>query len=274
MSLLLAEGCSPLRTFNALIPKDRGGRQVAEGVVYAAQGQKLDVYAPAERGAARLPVIVFFYGGSWNSGTRRGYVFVGRALASRGFVVVIPDYRQVPLVRYPAFVQDGAAAVRWTIGHVADFGGDPRRIVLAGHSAGAYIAAMLAVDERWLGKDRINVRGLIGLAGPYDFAPFDVPASQEAFGEWPDPAETQPVTWAGQGDPHALLMIGEQDKTVMPRNSEALALRLNAGGSSAHIIRYPGLGHIGMLTALARPLRGKANVLGDIADFSNDVTGL
>jgi acetyl esterase/lipase len=217
-------------------------------------------------------VIVFFYGGSWNSGSRSGYAFVGRALAARGFVTVIPDYRLVPEVVYPGFVLDGASAVRWVRAHAKDYGGDGERIVLVGHSAGAYIAAMLAVDDRWLGPDRAAVRGLAGLAGPYDFAPFTVGASIQAFGDWRIPAETQPVTWAGAGDPPALLLAGDKDTIVRPRNSDALAAKLRAGGVPVEVKRYAGVGHIGILTATAKPFRGKAPVVEDVAAFAARVT--
>lgn len=271
LGFVAAVSCSPLRTFDFLVPKDSGGARVASGLSYGeGPRRRLDVYAPRAPGEGR-PVVVFFYGGSWNSGTREGYGFVGRALAARGFVTIIPDYRLVPEVRYPGFVEDGAAAVRWASAHAREYGGDPRRIVLAGHSAGAYIAAMLAVDGRWLGADRAAVRGFAGLAGPYDFAPFDVAASRDAFGSWPKAEETQPVTWAGAGDPPALLLVGEDDRTVRPRNSEALAAKLTAGGVPARIVRYPGLGHVGLLIALARPLRGRAPVLDDLARFIAEV---
>ncbi len=272
LSLLVA-GCSPLATFDRLVPKDSGGRRVAEALSYGSDvRQRLDIYAPRTAGTGGRPVVVFFYGGSWNSGTRSGYAFVGRALAAQGFVVVIPDYRLVPAIRYPAFVEDGAAAVRWTKGHIAGFGGDPAKLVLMGHSAGAYIAAMLAVDDRWLGHDRQAVRGLVGLAGPYDFAPFDVDVSRAAFGAWPRPEETQPVHWAGAGDPPALLLVGADDKTVLPRNSEALAARLRAGGVPVTLRAYPKLGHVGMILSVARPFRGRAPVVADVAAFVRQVT--
>jgi acetyl esterase/lipase len=217
-------------------------------------------------------VILFFYGGSWSSGTRTGYSFVGRALAARGFVAIIPDYRLVPEVTYPGFVEDGATAVRWARANARSYGGDGERIVLAGHSAGAYIAAMLAVDGRWLGADRGAVRGLIGLAGPYDFAPFTVASSQAAFGDWPKPEETQPVTWADASAPPALLLTGANDDTVKPRNSRALADRLIKAGVAAEVKAYPGIGHIGILTAVAKPLRGQAPVVADMAAFAERVT--
>ncbi len=268
VTLLLLAGCTPLSTFDALVPKDRAGVRVAQGVAYGSDPrQRLDIYAPRASASGRRPVVVFFYGGSWNSGDRAGYAFVGRALAARGFVAVVPDYRLVPAVRYPAFVEDGAAAVRWTEAHVADYGGAPDRLVLMGHSAGAYIAAMLAVDGRWLGAARAGVRGLVGLAGPYDFAPFDVDASRAAFGGWPRPADTQPVTWAGAGDPPAFLAWGADDHTVRPRNSQALAARLRAGGVAVETRAYPGLSHVGLLLAIARPLRRRGPVLADAARF-------
>jgi acetyl esterase/lipase len=264
----LAAACSPLTTFDRLVPKDRGGIRVAKDLAYGdAPRQRLDVYAPREACGRPRPVVVFFYGGSWNSGTRAGYAFVGRALAARGFVTVVPDYRLVPDVHYPAFVEDGAAAVRWAISHADAYCGDGGSVVLMGHSAGAYIAAMLAVDPRWLGASRPAVKGLVGLAGPYDFAPFDVAASRAAFGQSPDPAATQPVTWAGAGDPPALLLYGSDDTVVRPRNSQALAAKLRAGGVAVDERAYAKLGHIGILLALARPFRGRAPVLDDVAGF-------
>ncbi|MEO6387161.1 MAG: alpha/beta hydrolase [Croceibacterium sp.] len=267
-----AVACAPLKTFDTLVPKDSAGTRVASGIAYGeGPRRKLDVYAPRDSAAGR-PVVVFFYGGSWNSGSRSGYAFVGRALAARGFVAIIPDYRLVPEVRYPGFVEDGARAVLWARDHAADYGGDPERIVLAGHSAGAYIAAILATDDRWLGAEHARLKGLVGLAGPYDFAPFDVASSQAAFGQWPHPAETQPVTWAGAGDPPALLLTGADDDTVKPRNSEALAAHLRQAGVEADHISYPGVGHVGILLSLARPFRGRAPSLDAMAAFVDRVT--
>lgn len=274
VAALAGAACTPLLTFDALVPKDNDGVRIARDIPYdRGPRQKLDIYAPRYRRAdARLPVVLFFYGGSWASGTRAGYAFVGRALAAQGFLVVIPDYRIGPDNLYPDFVEDGASAVRWVMAHGQDYGGAPDSIILCGHSAGAYIAAMLAVDDRWLGADRRAIKGLAGIAGPYDFAPFDVAASKAAFGAWPDPTETQPVRWAGKGDPPTLLLVGDADETVRPRNSEALAAKLGAAGVPVRIKHYPGIGHIGMVTAIARPFRYRASVVADIAHFVKDVT--
>jgi acetyl esterase/lipase len=264
----------PLGTFNALMPKDRASTRVAQGVPYGAgERLKLDVYAPRSTGASKRPVILFFYGGSWNSGRRQGYAFAARALAARGFVVIVPDYRLVPEARYPDFLHDCAAAVRWARRHSGDYGGDGERIVLTGHSAGAYNAAMLALDPSLLGPDRAAIRGLAGLAGPYDFLPLDDASTIAAFGAWPEAAETQPINHAAAGAPPTLLLHGASDTRVKPRNSRKLAGLLRAAGSEVRLEVYPGVGHVGILTALAIPFRRKAPALADVADFASEVTG-
>lgn len=271
--LLIATSCSPLKTFNSLVPKDSGVDVVAREQVFRDGPRgRLDLYAPRRRGGEPLPIIVFFYGGSWNSGTKDGYAFAGRALAARGFLVAIPDYRLVPEVRFPAFLEDAAAAVRWVRAHAGRYGGDPDRIVLAGHSAGAYNAAMLSLDPRWLGRDRPAIRGFAGLAGPYDFLPFDTPASRAAFGEAPDPPATQPVRFASPGDPPALLLVAGKDDLVRPRNAISLAAALRGAGVPVEVRTYDKIGHIGILTALSRLFRGKAPVLRDLAEFARKVT--
>ncbi|HWJ58911.1 MAG TPA: alpha/beta hydrolase [Sphingomicrobium sp.] len=266
-------GCSPLNAFDTLIPKDRGSVMAIKDAAFGPdERQRLDVYRPRGSPASKLPIIVFIYGGSWQSGSKAGYSFVGRALAARGFVTVIADYRLVPEVHYPAFVEDNAAAVRWAIANAPRFGGDPDRIVVAGHSAGAYGAAMLALDGRWLGADRNRVRGLIGIAGPYDFLPLDGPITRAAFGNAPDLSDTQPVTHAGRGDPPSFLATAADDRTVRAYNSDSLAARLRAGGVRVERVTYPRVGHVGILTAIAKPLRGRASVLDDMTAFAHEVT--
>src|SRR5687768_11357529 len=173
---------NPLATFNLLMPKDRASVRLAEGLAYGRHDrQRLDIYAPRRRDAL-LPVVIFFYGGGWENGTRSGYGFAARAIAAQGFLVVVPDYRLVPEVRFPDFLRDCAEAVRWSRRHVARYGGDADRIVLLGHSAGAYNAAMLAFDPRWLGAERTKIRGVVTLSGPFDFLPLEDRAAIEAFG--------------------------------------------------------------------------------------------
>ena len=270
---MLLSACSPLSAFDTLVPKDGGTRRVAHDAAYGAHPrQKLDVYAPRRVGAGPRPVVVFIHGGSWQSGSKNGYGFAGRALAARGFVVAVPSYRLVPETVYPGFVEDGAAAVRWVRANAARFGGDGERIVLMGHSAGAYNVAMLALDPRFLGRDRAAVRGFVGVAGPYSFLPLDGPITRAAFGRAPDLPATQPVNQASAGDPPALLLHGAKDGTVRPENSRVLAERLRAAGVPAEARIYPGVGHVAIVTALARPFRGRAPVLDDTAAFVERVT--
>jgi acetyl esterase/lipase len=263
-------GCSPLTAYNALTPADGGAVLARSDVAYGRHPrQTLDVYVPANRPTA-APVVVAFYGGSWNSGRRQDYAFLGKALSAQGFVVIIADYRLVPEVRFPGFLEDSADAVAWTYRNAATFGGDPARLYLFGHSAGAYNAAMVALDGRYLrraGIDPAVVKGVAALAGPYDFLPLDLDVTRAAFGGAADLAATQPINFVSPGAPPMLLATGADDTTVYPRNSEALAERLRRVGTPVSVRRYPGIGHIGIMLALSRPFRGNAAVLADVAQF-------
>jgi acetyl esterase/lipase len=264
---------SPLTAFNAFVLKDLGGRLLARDLAYGDHPrQQLDLYSPRRPpGRKALPIIAFFYGGSWASGVRQGYGFVGRALAARGFLVAVADYRLVPEVRFPAFIEDAAGAVRWLIAHAGAHKGDPGRLVLMGHSAGAYNAAMAALDPQWLGPDRSRIAGLIGLAGPYDFLPLSGAVTKAAFADADDLEATQPVRFAGEGAPPTLLLHGGQDRTVLPRNSKRLARAIAAGGGAARLKIYPQVGHVAILTALALPFRYRALVLADAVAFAKEV---
>jgi acetyl esterase/lipase len=267
----LLAGCSPFGIVNGLVPSQ--GYRTRKDVAYGAHPrQRLDVYQP-DTAHAPAPVIVFFYGGNWNAGERRNYLFVGEALASKGFVAVIPDYRLYPDVRFPDFLHDCAAATRWTLEHIAELGGDPKRLFLMGHSAGAYNAAMLAFDSQYLrgaNVDPRQVRGFIGLAGPYDFLPLTGPISKAVFG-FPDTSPTtQPIHFASAEDPPALLVAGDADRTVDPGNSARLAAALRKRGVAVREIVYPGVSHMKIVGALAAPFRGIAPVLDDVAAFITD----
>lgn len=266
--------CSPLRTFDSVMPKDSGSRMVASDITYGEGARrKLDIYAPAVVNGRSLPVIVFIYGGSWANGTKEGYHFAGRALAAQGFVTFLPDYRLVPEVRFPGFLTDCADAVRWVRAHARDYGGDPDRIVIVGHSAGAYNGAMLALDSRLLGKDRAAIKGFAGLAGPYDFLPFNGKVVENTFAAWPKPDETQPIHYADASAPPMLLLHGNEDGTVWPKNSINLNRKLQSMGADSQLKVYPKVGHVGIVTALAKPFRGDVPVLADVSAFAHRVTG-
>lgn len=268
---LALAGCSPLGVFDTVVPKDAGSGIVASGIAYGDNPrQRMDVYAPSGTARGTLPVVVFFYGGSWDSGRREDYHFAARAIAAQGFVTVVPDYRLYPEVRFPGFLEDGARAVAAVRAKAGEWGGDWERIALTGHSAGAYIAAMLALDPKWLGDAGVparSIRAWAGLSGPYDFYPFDAASSQRTFGQAPDPQVTQPINFAGRGDPPAFLATGSADDTVRPRNSIRLAETLRAAGVSVDLEIYEGLSHTDTLLALSRPLRGRGPVLDDLGAF-------
>lgn len=263
-------GCSPLALFDAIGPRDGGGRQAARNQPFGTNlRQRLDVYAPVEV-PEPAPVVVFFYGGSWSSGAKEDYAFVGHALAAQGFVTVLPDYRLYPEVAFPGFLEDGAAAVAWVHANIARFGGDPNRIVLAGHSAGAYNAAMLGLDPRYLkaaGVDPKVIRAVAGLSGPYDFLPLDTDTTVKVFGQAPDKAATQPVAFVGPRSPPAFLASGDADTLVKPRNTQSLAAKLRAANIPVQERIYPGLDHSDTLLALSVTFRSKAPELAEMAAF-------
>ncbi|WP_428032000.1 alpha/beta hydrolase [Ancylobacter sp.] len=266
-----AEG--PVAALNALARLE--AVQVTENLSYAdGPRHRLDVYAPSGQGQGR-PVVVFFYGGGWEAGERAMYRFVGAALASRGFVTIIPDYRLYPEVRFPAFVEDGARAVRWARDHAAEFGGDPSRLVLIGHSAGAQIATLLAFDDQWLATvkmvPRRDLAGVVGLAGPYDFLPLGSAKLKKIFPE-PGRGSSQPINVVTGEEPPAFLATGANDTTVDPANSARLAARIRQKGGEATLIVYKKADHRLILGAFSRPLRLVAPVLDDVSGFLDRVT--
>ncbi len=245
-----------------------GGTRVATAVGFGKHGQKLDVWRSGEAKAGGAPVLIFYHGGGWVKGARGDYGWVGRAYAARGFVVVVPDYRKVPGVRFPAFVQDAAEAVKWTQDNIARFGGDPDRIAVAGHSAGAHSVAMLALDPQWLAAAGAPgaIKAGVGLSGPYDFYPFTGRAVA-AMGEWPRPQETQPLHYARADAPPLMLVTGTEDTTVRPKNARNLARRLKELGAPVELKEYPRLDHEDIAMALSLPFRSKGSVLDDSVRF-------
>jgi acetyl esterase/lipase len=266
--LIALAGCSAGKMLD--ITTSSGGALVTRNIAYGMdKRQTLDVYVPKNVRAA--PVAIFFYGGTWQSGDKATYAFVASALAARGIVTVVPDYRLYPAVRYPAFLEDGAAVVRWARDHARTYGGDPDKIFVIGHSAGAYIAAMLALDRQWLGREKLNpqrdLKGFVGISGPYDFLPFDDRTVAEIFSPARTPEATQPVNQIRPGNPPVLLLHGQSDTVVYPGNSIALARKLHAVGSQVDLRLYPGVSHIGIIGAMGSPLRFIAPTLHDTANF-------
>jgi acetyl esterase/lipase len=264
---LLAAGCSPTAPLNLLT--SRQGIEIERSVAYGpGSHQTLDVYRPDRSGP--VPVVVFFYGGSWQSGSKEDYLFAAAALAKRGYVVIVPDYRLYPEVKYPTFLEDGASAIAWAKRNARRLGGDPRNLFVMGHSAGAYIAAMLAIDNRWLATVKLSpkkdVAGLIGLSGPYDFLPLRDDTLKIIFGG-ANRADTQPIGHVSGDEPPALLATGTGDSVVDPGNSTRLANKLRAAGDKATVINYPNKGHLVTIGAFAGSLSFLAPVLDDVDAF-------
>ena len=267
LAILLA--CSPLTAINTL-SSGSASRLTPDLPYGAGPRNKLDIYTPlAATGPA--PVVVFFYGGNWTTGERADYAFVGRALAARGMVAVIADYRLYPEVRYPDFLDDTAQAVAWTIKEVAHYGGNPKHVFVMGHSAGAYNAAMLALDGRWLAKQGMTpaaLRGWIGLAGPYDFLPVENKTARPVFLYPATPPESQPINHVTAAAPPALLLAARQDTLVNPeRNTGGMARQLRAQGVPVSEQYYDKVGHATLVASLAWPLRSLVPTLDAVEQF-------
>lgn len=260
-------GCSPAPIINLLI--SRQGYRVEENLAYGNDPrQKIDIYSP-DRPAGKAPVILFFYGGSWQNGRKEDYLAFGATFASKNIVVAIADYRVYPQVRYPDFLKDSAAAFAYVHAHIAQYGGDPDRIFLAGHSAGAYNVMMLAADPHYLreaGADPSWVHGVIGIAGPYDFLPLHDPVLIKIFGG-AHRVDTQPITYIDGKRPPMLLAAGDADETVSPGNTVRLAAKLRSFDSPVEEKIYPGVGHVGIILSLAPVLRGNTTLRKDIIRF-------
>ena len=264
--LAAAATSTPAFVLNATVPRE--GYTIHSDLAYGENPrQRLDIYVPDR--VANAPVILFFYGGTWQSGSKDDYLAFGEAFASQGFVVAIADYRLYPEVKFPAFLNDSAQAVRFVHDKIGAYGGDPNRIFLTGHSAGAYNAVMLASDLRYLmnaGADISWIRGVIGLAGPYDFLPLASASLIDMFGGR-ERRETQPINAIDGKRPPMFLAAGGDDRTVLPRNTLNMAARLTATGNMVEHKIYPGEGHIGLILSLSRPFRSRTTLHADMTAF-------
>lgn len=233
-----------------------------------AHGLALDVYSPAD--ASHAPVVVYFYGGSWMTGKRQWFRWMGETLASQGVVAIVTDVRPWPETRMAGFLGDAARAVRWAHDHAGAFGGDPAHIFVMGHSSGGQIAAMLATDRQWLaavGMKPRDLAGMIGVAGTYDFIPFDEPEFYDIFGHTPaEQTASQPINFVDGDEPAALLLQGENDTIVSPAEAVSFEGRYRSEGEPVTLKLYPHVGHETLLLAFG-PLKSRASVLADTMDF-------
>ncbi len=265
--LFAVAGCSSFDVVNGLTPS---GHYTSDRDIAYAEGprQTLDIHVP-EKGVSGAPVVVFFYGGGWREGSKDDYEFVASRLTDAGIIVVLPDYRLYPQVAFPDFIKDSALALGWVHNNISRYGGDPGRLFVAGHSAGAYIAAMLALDTQFIedvGMKQGDIAGLIGLSGPYDFLPIESGYLLNVFPQV-SRQDSQPVTFVDAGAPRTLLIHGTDDETVYAANSERLAARLRDAGVSVELHLYDEVGHARVVAAMAGPFDGLAPTAADIIAF-------
>jgi acetyl esterase/lipase len=270
---LAASACTSVQYFLANAPTRLGAYDRVVDLKYGDDPrQRLDAYSP--RKAQNRPVVVFWYGGSWLNGAKSNYRFVGASLAERGFVVLLPDYRLYPAVKFPLFLEDAAHAVAWAQRHAAQLGGDPHRIVLMGHSAGAHMAAFLAFNHGFLARAGARpqwIKGLVGLSGPYALRP-NSRVLHEIFAAPYSSSDWQPVQFVDERSPPTLLFHGTQDTVVEVAHAERLRDALRAQGVPVEARILNGRKHADTVAAFALGARYRAPVLADTVRFIERVT--
>ena len=278
LSILLSSlsACSSTGLLLANSLARMGDYQVIDDIQYGPEATNgLTIFSPEAINSSR-PTIIFFYGGCWGACLtlkREHYVFVAEALTTHGFNVVIPDYRLYPKVGITEIMNDAQSAVEWVSSNIQNYQGDPNQILLMGHSAGAHIAALLTLDERYLSNSTYQkIKGMIGMAGPYDFLPFDEDYQRKVFAPESDYANTQPINFVDGSEPPMLLLYGHDDTTVKPRNIKSLTAKTNLAGGQVIARYYQGLDHIDLISALSIPLRNSQPVLTDIIHFVENVS--
>jgi acetyl esterase/lipase len=268
----VAAGCGRVAFIAANVPAAFGAYRRHPNIPYGAGPQhRLDVYVPKDVSVKPPPpLILFWHGGRWSFGDKVDYRFVGAALAELGYVTVVANYRHYPEVKMAGFMDDAARAALWASAHGEEFGADPKRLYLMGHSAGAHLAALVTLDPRYfaaIGKPAPPIAGVIGLSGPYDFLPLREADVQDMFGPPQNYPESQPINFVRSDAPPMLLIHGLKDETVWPKNSRNLAAALSAQGVPVTLKLYPKLLHADTVAALSRPVRSRAPTLADIAAF-------
>lgn len=267
MALLAA--CTPARIQQAVNDSNSvRGLRVQTDLPYGPDPrQKLDLYAPLD--AVDAPTLLFIHGGSWQGGDKSGHAFVGESLARAGYVVGVMNYRLAPQNRYPAYVQDGAAALRWLRERAVSFGGHPDNLFVMGHSAGGFNAVELVNNPPWLNEVNVPVsslRGVIGIAGPYSYDFRDYP-SWVAFPEGGNPEDIMPDRHVRPDAPPHLLLVAADDRTVHPQNALNMEAALKRAGVPVERVVLPRLNHITVVGALARNLTWLGGTRAEVIRF-------
>lgn len=233
--------------------------------------QQLDVYLPMGASQEKRPVVVFFYGGCWGACTtyrKEQYAFVAEAFTSHNMIAVIVDYRLYPDVMFPDMIADASRAVEWVHKNIAAYGGAADNIFLVGHSAGGHLAAMLTMDKKLLTRETYaGLKGFVGLAGAYNFLPFDEDYMPRLFGPPMQALDSQPVHFVDGTEPASLLLYGADDTRVKRKNIDGLQDSLLAVGSSVQVKIYDGVDHGSIVAAFSVLLRDSKPVFADVLAF-------
>jgi acetyl esterase/lipase len=204
---------------------------------YADKKDRLDIYAP--EGASGAPVIVSIHGGGLRAGDKSGQTFVGQRFASAGQVTVVVNHRLSPGVMHPAHIEDIAAAVAWTKKNIAKHGGDPQRLFVIGHSAGAYLAALLVLDPKYLATHGLTPRDIRGVVPVSGFFYVDRPgvAPDRPRDTWGTDVNVwkaaSPATYLSANVPPLLLLYADGDDEWRRKQQDEFASALRARGSHA-----------------------------------------
>lgn len=267
----IAYGTDPRQRLDVYTPQAKGGEQPRAGAQATAPAN-----APtgASAGTTGRPVVIFWYGGSWQSGSKSDYRFVGAALAEHGYITVLPDYRLYPDVKFPDFMDDAAHAVAWVQQHAQEFGGDPHRIVLMGHSAGAHIAAYLTLNREFLARRGARpewIVGLVGLSGPYVLAPNSRTLNRIFAAPWGE-SDWQPIRFATSQAPPTFLAHGLSDSVVSVAQTEKLRDALQSRGVRVETELYRDTGHAATVAGFSKPARARAPTLDQAVAFLGTLT--
>lgn len=269
--VLLAAACAGPALLNTVARNPDKATDVVRDIAYGDDArQSLDLYVPAATapGVRPRPILMFVHGGSWRDGDKESYAFAGKRFASEGFVTSVPSYRVLPDHIYADIMADMAAALATTLRRAADEGGDPERVFLVGHSAGAYNVVQLALAPEFLAAEGLSpdvIDGVAGISGPYKFNPKEAGVLRDVFGAVPDGDSTQPINRVTAGAPPMILLTGLQDDVVAPANAPGLAAKLEAVGTTTQVAEYEGADHAKPLVAIA--FTGRLPVVQDITAF-------
>jgi acetyl esterase/lipase len=272
LNLLMLTGCTTLGLFLANLPVKLSDTIKMSDISYGDKSwQTLDIYIPKSNSQQKkLPVIVFFYGGSWEEGHKEMYPFIGKAFSDRGYITVIADYGKYPEVQFPEFIEDGAKAVAWTYNTISEYGGDPNHLYLAGHSAGAYIAAMINTNTDYLHAHDVDstiIKAFVGLSGPYDFVP-NTEALKAIFKPTVDNYNNMQVsTFVTGNEPPMLLIWGEKDEIVYRRNLDLFSAAIRQKNGRVETLLYPEMNHVDMVKNMMWMIPSDISIVDDVTLF-------